>query len=66
MLEQLLSRPLQSGDVLSNANTIVAMGKIREGLRMGRALCVLKHRGSACDESIVRFDIGDAGVRIAE
>lgn len=66
MLEQLLSRPLQSGDVLSNANTIIAMGKIRDGLQMGRALCVLKHRGSACEESIVRFEIGDEGVRIAE
>lgn len=65
MLEQLLSRPIQSGDVLSNANTIIVMGKIREGLRMGRALCVMKHRGSACDESIVRFEIGEGGVQVA-
>jgi KaiC/GvpD/RAD55 family RecA-like ATPase len=64
MLEPLLSRPLQSGDVLSNANTILLLGKIREGSRMSRALCVAKHRGSACDESIVPFEIGHAGLRI--
>ncbi len=62
MLEQLLSRPLQSGDVLSNANTIIVMGKVREGARLGRALCVTKHRGSACDESIVPFEIGERGI----
>jgi KaiC/GvpD/RAD55 family RecA-like ATPase len=64
MLEQLLSRPLQSGDVLSNANTIIVMGKVREGARLGRALCVTKHRGSACDESIVPFEIGERGIEL--
>ena len=57
MLDDLLARPLESGDVLSNANTIILMGKIREGSKMGRALYVAKHRGSACDESIVPFEI---------
>lgn len=64
MLDSLLSRPLQSGDVLSNANTIIAMGKTREGSKLGRALCVTKHRGSACDESIVPFEITTAGLRL--
>lgn len=64
MLESLLSRPLQSGDVLANANTILLMGKIRDGSRMSRALCVAKHRGSVCDESIVPFRIEEEGVRL--
>lgn len=64
MLEALLSRPLQSGDVLSNANTILLMGKIREGSRLSRALCVAKHRGSPCDESIAPFEIGADGLRL--
>jgi KaiC/GvpD/RAD55 family RecA-like ATPase len=64
MLESLLSRPLQSGDVLSNANTIILMGKTRDGSKVGRALCVAKHRGSACDETIVPFEITSRGLRL--
>ncbi|MFO1096140.1 MAG: ATPase domain-containing protein [Planctomycetaceae bacterium] len=64
MLDALLSRPLQSGDVLSNANTILLMGKTREGSKLGRALCVAKHRGSACDERIVPYEIGTNGLRL--
>jgi hypothetical protein len=64
MLDALLSRPLQSGDVLSNANTIILMGKTREGSKLGRALCVAKHRGSACDESIVPFEITETGLKL--
>ncbi len=57
MLDDLIIRPIQSGDVLSNANTILLMGKTRHGSKMGRALHVAKHRGSACDESIVPYEI---------
>jgi KaiC/GvpD/RAD55 family RecA-like ATPase len=64
MLDGLLTRPLETGDVLSNANTIILMGKTREGNRMGRALHVAKHRGSACDESIVPFAIGEEGLTL--
>ncbi len=64
MLEQLLSRPIESGDVLSNANTIILMGKIREGTRMGRALHIAKHRGSACDDRIVPFEITEQGLKL--
>lgn len=64
MLDALLSRPLQSGDVLSNANTIILMGKTRDGARLGRALCVAKHRGSACDEAIVPFEITADGLQL--
>lgn len=62
MLEDLLSRRLESGDVLSNANTIIVMGKIREGTRMGRALHIAKHRGSACSDEIVPYRITDRGM----
>ncbi|MCC9643941.1 recombinase RecA [Rhodopirellula sp. JC740] len=62
MLDDLIARPIQSGDVLSNANTIILMGKTRDGNKMGRALCIAKHRGSACDESIVPYTISEAGL----
>ncbi|GAA4458649.1 RAD55 family ATPase [Novipirellula rosea] len=64
MLDDLLVRPIQSGDVLSNANTIILMGKTRDGNKMGRALHVAKHRGSACDESIVPYTITEAGLKL--
>ncbi len=64
MLDGLLTRPLETGDVLSNANTIILMGKTRDGNRMGRALHVAKHRGSACDESIVPFEITEQGLSL--
>lgn len=66
MLDDLLVRPLDTGDVLSNANTIILMGKTRGGGKMGRALHVAKHRGSACDESIVPFEVTDRGVVLRE
>jgi KaiC/GvpD/RAD55 family RecA-like ATPase len=62
LLEQLITRSIETGDVLSNANTIILLGKVHLGNRMGRALHVAKHRGSACDESIVPFEITDQGV----
>ncbi len=62
MLDDLLSRPLDSGDVLSNANTIIHMGKVREGSRMGRALHVSKHRGSLCGDAIVPYEVTDRGL----
>lgn len=64
MLDDLLRRPVESGDMLSNANTILLMGKMHAEGRTGRALCVAKHRGSACDESIVGFEITDFGIQL--
>jgi KaiC/GvpD/RAD55 family RecA-like ATPase len=58
----LITRSIETGDVMSNANTIILLGKVHLGNRMGRALCVVKHRGSPCDESIVPFEITDRGV----
>ncbi len=64
LLDDLLGRPLDSGDVLSNANTIILMGKTREGSKMGRAIHVAKHRGSACDESIVPYEVMETGLHL--
>ena len=62
MLDELITRPIESGDVMSNANTIILLGKTKEGSKIGRAIHVAKHRGSACDESIVPFKITDKGM----
>lgn len=62
LLDDLINRPIESGDELSNANTIILMGKAREGNRMRRALHIAKHRGSAADDSIVPFEINDSGL----
>lgn len=62
MLDDLISRPIQSGDVLSNANTILLMGKTRNGDQMGRAIYVAKHRGSACEETILPYRITERGI----
>jgi len=61
MLDDLICRPLQSGDVLSNANTIILMGKTRNGSAMGRAMYVAKHRGSGCEETILRYRLSESG-----
>lgn len=64
MLDDLLARPIESGDVLSNANTIITMGKVRDGMQMKRGLHVAKHRGSACDDAIVEYEITETGLNI--
>jgi KaiC/GvpD/RAD55 family RecA-like ATPase len=57
LLDDLIDRPIETGDVLSNANTIILMGKTRQLGRTGRALYVAKHRGSACDETFWEYRI---------
>jgi KaiC/GvpD/RAD55 family RecA-like ATPase len=64
MLDDMIGRPIESGDMLSNANTVIQMGKIRNGTKMGRALYVAKHRGSSCDERIVPFEINQQGLTL--
>jgi hypothetical protein len=64
MLDDLISRPLDEGDVLSNANTLIYLGKIRDGNRISRGLYIAKHRGSACDERIVPYTIGERGLSL--
>ena len=62
MLDALIERPIESGDVLSNANTIILMGKTKLDGKMGRALYVAKHRGSALQEEIVPYTINATGL----
>jgi KaiC/GvpD/RAD55 family RecA-like ATPase len=64
MLDDLISRPLTEGDAISNANTVILMGKVRRGDQMGRAMYVAKHRGSDCDERIVPYRIHDHGLHL--
>jgi KaiC/GvpD/RAD55 family RecA-like ATPase len=64
MLDDLISRGLDEGDVLANANTLIYMGKLRDGDRIGRGLYVAKHRGSACSDQIVRYTITDRGLQL--
>jgi KaiC/GvpD/RAD55 family RecA-like ATPase len=64
MLEDLIGRPLDEGDVFSNANTVIYLGRVREGSRLGRALYIAKHRGSRCSDEIVPYRIDDGGVEI--
>lgn len=64
MLEDLIGRPLDEGDVLSNANTVIYMGRVREGSRLARALYIAKHRGSACSEEIIPYRIDDEGLKL--
>lgn len=64
MLEALLERNLDEGDVLANANTLIYMGKIRNGNRLSRALHIAKHRGSACSDQIIPYTIDECGLRI--
>ncbi|MDI9446700.1 MAG: ATPase domain-containing protein [Planctomycetota bacterium] len=61
-LDGLIERSLDEGDVLSNANTVIYMGKIREGTRFRRALYVAKHRGSVCPDEILPYRIEEGGL----
>ena len=63
-LEGLIERPLSEGDLLSNANTVLCMGKIREGTKFRRAIYVAKHRGSVCPDEIIPYRIEDGGIRL--
>lgn len=62
MLDDLIARKLDEGDVLSNANTVIYLGKTRDGQKLGRALYIAKHRGSACSEEIVPYTISESGI----
>lgn len=62
LLDDLMAQPIGEGDIFSNANTIILMGRTRHNGRMGRALYVAKHRGSACSDEIVPYIINDRGI----
>jgi KaiC/GvpD/RAD55 family RecA-like ATPase len=64
MLDDLIGRRLDEGDALSNANTLIYMGKIRRENQVARGLYVAKHRGSACSDDIIPFRVTDDGIRL--
>ena len=61
-LEDLLARKVGAGDVGAVANTVLLMGRERVGTRVGRFLCVAKHRGSAMSDEIVEYAVGERGL----
>ncbi|GIW95360.1 MAG: recombinase RecA [Pirellulaceae bacterium] len=65
-LEDLVRRPLEEGDLLSNAATLIYMGKVRDGSRLRRALYIAKHRGSACSDEWLFYCIGEGGLFLEE
>ncbi len=63
-LETLIDKPLEEGDYFAQANTVIYLGKIRDGLKFRRAMYVFKHRGSACSDEIIPYVIDDSGIHI--
>jgi KaiC/GvpD/RAD55 family RecA-like ATPase len=62
MLEDLLVQPIGEGDIFSGANTIILMGRTRHNGKMGRALAITKHRGSAHGDEIRPYRITEKGL----
>ena len=63
-LDAMIEKPLDEGDLLASANTIIYLGKIREANKFRRAMYVSKHRGSVCPDEILLYDIDDGGLRL--
>ena len=61
-LEHLIARKVAAGDIGAVANTIVVMGSERVGNRLGRFLCVVKHRGSAMSDEIAEYRVSEQGI----
>jgi KaiC/GvpD/RAD55 family RecA-like ATPase len=66
LLDDLMAQPIGEGDVFTNANTVILMGRTRHEGRMGRAFYVAKHRGSACSDEVVPFRISDCGIELID
>lgn len=64
LLDDLMAQPIGEGDIFTNANTIILMGRTKQDGRMGRALFVAKHRGSYCGDEIVPYQLTDKGIQI--
>lgn len=64
MLDALISRPLDEGNLVATANTLIYLGKIRDGLKFRRAMYIAKHRGSKCSEEMIPYEIDDGGLRV--
>lgn len=64
-IEHLIARKVASGDIGAVANTIIVMGSERVGNRLGRFLCVVKHRGSAKSDEIAEYRVTERGLDFA-
>jgi KaiC/GvpD/RAD55 family RecA-like ATPase len=64
MLDDLLAQPIAQGDIFANANTIILMGRTQHNGRLGRALAIPKHRGSACGDEILPYRITEEGLAL--
>ena len=64
MLEEIIRRPLDEGDLLAGANTLIFMGKLMRDSKLNRGLFIAKHRGSACSDEILPFTIGERGLEL--
>ena len=60
-LEHLIARKVAAGDIGAVANTILVLGSERVGTRLGRFLCVVKHRGSAKSDEIAEYRVTEQG-----
>jgi len=63
-LEHLIARKVAAGDIGAVANTIIVMGSERVGSRLGRFLCVVKHRGSAKSDDIAEYKVTERGLEL--
>ena len=61
-LEHLIARKVAAGDIGAVANTIVVLGSERVGTRLGRFVCVVKHRGSAMSDAIAEYRVTEQGL----
>ncbi|GHT45420.1 recombinase RecA [Planctomycetales bacterium] len=65
-LDAMIEKPLDEGDLLAGANTIIYLGKIRDGIKFRRAMYVSKHRGSVCPDDILFYDINGKGLFLVD
>jgi hypothetical protein len=62
MLDDLIAAPIGGGDLMATANTVILMGRTRRANGgLGRALAVVKHRGSACSDEPLAYSLTASG-----
>lgn len=66
LLDDLVAEPVGRGGLLATASTVILMGRTKHAGRLGRALCIVKHRGSACRDEYLPYRITDAGIDFSE
>lgn len=63
MLDDLIASPIGGGDLLATATTVILMGRTRRADgALGRALSVVKHRGSACRDEPLDYSLTQGGL----